>query len=526
MKRNKDKDVSRLREVVNILIKNDLIKGLTPEKLRLIIEDLGPTFVKFGQILSLRSDLIPQEFCNELVKLHSDVKPMAYEEVKVIIEEALGKDLSDLFSYFDIKPLGSASIAQVHKARLHTGQDIVVKVQRSGVKHVMERDIKLLKKATGLLKITPGVNDVIDFNTVLEELWVTTQEELNFVMEASRLEVFDNLNKEVKYVACPRIYREYSHERVFVMEYIDGIPVNDRDGLLNQGYDLNEIAQKLAANYSKQVMVDGVFHADPHPGNIMVRQGQIVWLDFGMMGTLSGHGRGLLLKFTEAVVNNDVNAIKEVILTIGKCEDKIDHTSLYADIDDILVRYGSVDFGGLDIAKYLNEVLEVALRHRIQVPSGYTMLGRGLTNLEGVIEMLSPEINYLEIAQGHMFEEKTGDLKVKLTGLLSGLSNSFNRLLETPKLINGILSMVMKGQTKIGMELQSSQDFERLLMKVVNNLVMGLIVSALLVGSSLIATTEMKPQVLDIPLLGALGYMIAFVISIGLLIDFRKTRKK
>ncbi|MCH4887783.1 AarF/ABC1/UbiB kinase family protein [Acidaminobacter sp. JC074] len=377
------------------------------------------------------------------------------------------------------------------------------------------------------MKIAPGVNEIIDFNTILEELWFTTQEELDFMLEASRLEIFYETNKEVKYVSCPKVYRKLTSNKVLVMEYIEGIFIDQIEKLKEYGYDLDELGRKLAANYSKQVMEDGLFHADPHPGNILVRGGEIIWLDFGMMGTISGHGRGLLLKFTDSVVNNDANGIKEVVLSLGSAEKAINHSLLYGDIDSILSRYGTMDFGGLDIAKYLNEVLEVAMNHQIKVPSSYTMLGRGLTNLEGVIEIVAPQMNYLEVAGDHITSGLTRDVNLIKTmeSILFRLGSSFDKVLETPKLLNNIMSMVMKGQAKVGMELQSSHDFEVIMTRLINNLVMGLIISALLIGSSLIATTEMKPQVLDVPLLGAVGYLAAAILSLGIILDLRKVKK-
>lgn len=530
MKKSKHdkKENNRLKEVIAILMRHDILKGLTPQRLRGILEELGPTFIKFGQIVSMRSDMFPIEFCNELRKLHSDVKPMPFDEVIEVIESSLGYHISNLFGSLEQEPLGSASIAQVHKATLLSGECIVVKVQRKGVKEVMSRDIKLLRRAAKILKVTRGMNDILDFDLILDELWRTTQEELDFLMEASRLETFYQNNEEVRYASCPKVFKHLTSSKVLTMEFIDGIFIDDVDELKNCGYDLKEIGTKLAENYSKQVMEDGLFHADPHPGNIIVRQGEIVWVDLGMMGTLSNHGRTLLLKFTSAVSQQDVSGIKEVVLSIGSAQSTIDHSLLYSDIDDILKAYGTMDFGGLDIAKYLNEVLEVAMKHGIKMPSSYAMLARGLTNLEGVLELVSPEINYMEIASAHLAEDyiKNFNMIHSIQMVLSNIGGAIDKISDMPNLLSQFMIMLIKGQTKIGMELQNSEGFEIFVTRLVNDIVMGLIISALLIGSSLIATTDMKPQVLDIPLLGAMGYSIAAILSIWVIIDLRKARKK
>ena len=355
MKKSKDQQVEsgRLREVLGILGKHEIIKGLTPERLRAIIEDLGPTFIKLGQIMSMRSDMLPKEYCDELEKLRTDVPPMAYKEVSEVIEESLGQSVSDLFSKFEKEPLGAASIAQAHKAKLHSGEWVVVKVQRKGIKTTMARDINLLKRAARILKLARGTGEVLDFDTILEELWCTTQEELDFLMEATHLENFYANNQDVTYSSCPKVYRQMTTSRVLVMEHITGIPINDKEALLENGYDLMEICRKLSENYAKQVMDDGLFHADPHPGNIIIREGEIVWIDLGMMGKLSKRGSKQLLKATESIAKGDTGALKEVILNIGIRKEVINHSKLYTDIDDMLSRYGDMSFCGLDVAVFI-----------------------------------------------------------------------------------------------------------------------------------------------------------------------------
>lgn len=524
----KSNESNRLKEVIAILVRHEIIKGITPERVRSMIEDLGPTFVKLGQIMAMRSDMLPAPYCRELEKLHSEVKPMDFQEVSKVIEESLGSGLGKVFSFFDKEPLGSASIAQVHKAKLYNGEWVVVKVQRSGIREIMARDIKLLKKATMILKITNTVDGVIDFHTVLDEIWAITQEELDFLMEASHLEAFYENNLDVNYATCPKVYRHLTSSKVIVMEYIDGIPINQVDKLLEYGYDLTEIGTKLAENYSKQVLEDGLFHADPHPGNIMVRDGEIVWLDLGMMGKLTNHAKKLLMKFTECVVKADVNGIKEVVLSIGIRKKTINHSKLYTEIDDILSQYGALDFGDVNVSKFLEEVMQVAKNHSIQMPSSYSMLGRGLGSLESVLEIVSPDINYLEIAANHLSLSilEGFDWRKFLQNTAVNVNGSWEKLTEMPMLISSILSMFLKGQSKIGMELQSTKDFEKLATKLVNNLVLGIITASLLIGSSLIATTDMKPQILDIPLLGALGYSAAAILAIWLFVDLRKSMKK
>ena len=280
MQKNKDASTahkSRLREITAVLKKHGITRGVTPEKLRLILEDLGPTFIKIGQIMSMHSDILPKRYCDELMRLCYDVAPMPFKEVTEVIEAAYGCPFFDVFSEIDEKPLGSASIAQVHRAMLLDGSRVVVKVQRKDIYETMARDIALLHKA---VKLVPPVSikGMVDLDMVLDELWAVTREEMNFLTEAANMEEFAKNNQDVAYVDVPKIYQEYTTMQVLVMEFVEGCGVNDKEYLLENGYDLQEIGSKLVDNYIKQVMEDGFFHADPHPGNVKIREGKIVWI--------------------------------------------------------------------------------------------------------------------------------------------------------------------------------------------------------------------------------------------------------
>lgn len=232
----------RLKEITEVLMRSEIVRGITPEKLRRILEDLGPTYIKLGQIMSMRSDMLPKAYCDELVRLRSDVPPMPFEEVKRIVEREYAAPLRDVFSAFDERALGSASIAQVHRATLKTGERVVVKVQREGIYETMSRDIALLHRAVGVLRYTP-VAGLVDFNKVLDEMWSVAQQEMNFLTEASNLEEFARLNADVAFVCCPVLYKTYTTTHVLVMEYIDGLGVDARESLTGAGYDRRRSAR-------------------------------------------------------------------------------------------------------------------------------------------------------------------------------------------------------------------------------------------------------------------------------------------
>ena len=316
----------RLAQIIAILKKHHLTKGIDPVKLRMILEDLGPTFVKIGQIMSSRQDMFSERYCQELTQLRDNVAPMNMATIRTVVEDEYGTDLEDIFMTFDQVPLGSASIAQVHKATLRNGKQIVVKVQRPSIYNMMERDISLVRRAIQLLRLNEVLGSVVDLNIVLDEFWQTAKEEMDFLNEAQYAEHFIKLNEDLLYIGAPHIETEYTTSKVLVMEYVDGFEIDNRDLLLKNGYDNHEIAVKISENYIKQIVDDGFFHADPHPGNLRIRDGKIVWIDFGMMGILKREDKDLMKQAVLAIGNNDTQQLADVILVLGVHEDRIDYT--------------------------------------------------------------------------------------------------------------------------------------------------------------------------------------------------------
>ena len=502
---------SRLREMTAVLHKYEITKGLTPEKLRMILEDLGPTFIKIGQIMSMHSDILPKRYCDELMRLRSDVKPMPFSEVSEVLEESYGCSWGAIFREINEKPLGSASIAQVHKAVLKDGSPVVIKVQRKGIYGIMARDIALLRKSVRLLPPV-SIKGMVDLDMVLGELWDVTREEMNFLTEAANMEEFARKNEGIAYVGFPVLYQEYTTIHVLVMEYIDGFNIDDKETLLANGYDLKEVGSRLADHYMKQVMEDGFFHADPHPGNLRVRDGKIIWIDMGMMGRLTERDREYIALAVRGVAVNDVGLIQEAVMALGEFKKNPDPSRLYEDISSLLTKYGTVDMGQIDVAEVMMDLMEVMKENGIIMPHGLTMLARGLTHMEGVLADIAPEINMVEIAAGRIKENiiRNFDWKKELKSGGKTLYRAVQRALDIPVLVSDAVQGYLKGQTKVNLDLHASPELARLLRRMVQNIVMGLWVMALLISSSIICTTDMKPKIWGIPALGAFGYVIAF----------------
>ena len=518
------KQTSRLHEIVEILRRNDIIHGVTPQKLTVMLEELGPTFVKLGQIMSMRSDMLPQRYCDELKKLRTAVAPMPFDTVREILSEQYGRPPEQVFASICPEPLGSASVAQVHAARLHSGEDVVIKVQRRGIHQIMEQDIAIMRRAARLLRIVPAAGDVIDFNGLLDEFWTVSQQEMNFLVEAEHLARFAELNENVAYATCPKVYRALSTACVLVMERIDGVPIDDLDTLRAGGYDPDEICEKLAENYIKQILDDGFFHADPHPGNLIIRGGKIVGLDLGMVGVLTSRDRQLFRTAMLAVTRQDIYELENAIMSLGEIHERINHNELYEDIRIFVDRYGTSDLSDLNLGKILAEVLEIAAKHHIGLPSSITMLVRGILTIEGVLEACSPSTSMMELLARHFSAGafSRDNTERELRHLLHKAAGSVEKISDIPLNLADIIKMTVRGQTKLNLELTGSEEPLGKIDRMVDRLIFGIIDGALLIGSSMLCTTDMTPKVLGIPAIGALGFLIAFVLSGVLLINIFK----
>ena len=504
---------TRLKEITSVLHKYGITRGITPQKLRMILEDLGPTYIKIGQIMSLHSDILPKRYCDELMCLRSEVTPMEFAEVKEVIEQAYGCPWNEIFAFISDTPLGSASIAQVHRAELLSGEQVVIKVQRTGIYEIMARDIGLLRKA---VKLMPPISlkGMADFDLVLDELWSVTRDEMNFLTEAANIEEFARRNKDVNFVQTPVLYQQYTTVHVLVMEYIDGCGIDEKDKLLEDGYDLKEIGSKLVDNYIKQVMDDGFFHADPHSGNVKIRDGKIVWIDMGMMGRLTEHDREMITLAIEGVALNDVGLILKAVLGLGEFKERPEQRKLYEDIEGLLLKYGSTDMGKINVAEVMTDLMEVMKENKIMMPHGLTMLARGLTHMEGVLANIAPDINMVEIAKARLAADflHNFNFKKELKSTGRSLLKSVRKMIDIPSMTTDLMDEFMKGQTKVNLDLRVSKDLAFLLRRLVRNIVMGLWVMALLISSSIICTTDMTPKFMGIPALGAFGYLMAFAI--------------
>ena len=512
----------RLREIYSILNKHKFLRGFTPVEFRLILEDLGPSFVKIGQTLSTRSEILPQAYCDELAKLQTECDPLPFDKVIEALEAIYGDSFGDVFDAVDPKPLGSASLAQVHKARLRNGDTVAVKVQRPGVKATMAQDIDIMrmmaKRGARFIKS----EQMLDYADVVEEMWRTFLEETDFACEAENLELFKKLNEHVAFIDCPKVYPELCSEYCLVMEYIEGIPIYDHDRLRAEGYDLSEIGEKMLDNYATQILDHGFFHADPHPGNIMVRGGKVVYIDLGIMGRLNPNERAGFGTIIEAVGMQDPGKLKDALLSFAIAKDNaaIDHPRLLAELDLMLANYASCDVADLDIGQLLAGVLSVTRTSKVTLPSSITNVSRGIVTIEGTIAEFIPNDSVVDIINAHIIRssdpiEATKDY-MKETAL--ELRKASEGAAQAASYSGEALRMLTRGQLKFNMEMLGSEAPMAAISRIFNRLTLALIIAGLFIGSSMFAEFG-EPFLFGVPFISFFGFLGAFILSAWVIID-------
>lgn len=513
----------RLREIYSILAKHRFLRGFTPEEFREMLEDLGPSFVKIGQTLSTRSEILPQAYCDELAKLQSECDPLPFPEVQKALEGIFGKNLSRVFSHIDPKPLGSASLAQVHRAKLANGEEVAIKVQRPGVKATMAQDIDIMRVMAQRVSRFSKSSQMVDFSDVVEEMWRTFLEETDFAREAENLQLFKQLNESVAFIDCPRVFPELCSEYCLVMEYIDGTSIGDHERLVELGYDLSEIGEKMLDNYATQILEHGFFHADPHPGNIMVREGKVVYIDLGIMGRLTPAERAGFGTIISAVGQQDPGRLKDALLSfsIQRDNDLIDHPHLLADLDLLLSSYGSCDVQDLDIGQLLTDVISLTRISQVVLPPSITNVSRGIVTMEGTIADFIPNDSIVSIINDHIMRSGNPIDKTKdaLADAIIELNKATVGITQAASYSGETLRMLTRGQLKLNMEMLGSDAPMAALSRIINRLTIGIIIAGLFIGSSMFAQIGGDEFFLGVPFISFFGFFGAFVLSVWVVID-------
>ena len=522
---------TRMRQIMAIARKHGLPGSITPVQFRAMLEDLGPSFVKIGQTLSTHSDILPQPYCDELKKLQADSDPLPFDEVLAVLDEQYGAARRrEVLAEIDPTPLGSASLAQVHRGRLVTGEDVAIKVQRPGVRETMALDIEIMRKLVGRLGRFIKDDQFVNLQDVVDEMWTTFLQETNFCQEASNLEEFARNNVSCVYVAVPKVYKQYSNEYVLVMEYVDGVPISHAEELQARGYDLDEIGTKLLDNYASQVLDQGFFHADPHPGNILIRGGQIVYIDLGLMGRLDDSDRADFGAMVKAVGMRDSAGLSDALMrfAVKVDESKVNYPQFLEQLDSIIAKYASEDVSSIDIAAFLGEVLQVTRDSHVVLPSSVTNVSRGVITIEGTAAPYLKDQSIISIINRHVIESEDplAEMKRLMEDTARGVVTSSRGLMQAATYSGQALKMLTRGQLRVNTEMIGSDNLFRGMSTIFTRVTLALIIMGLFIGSSMLALSPLEPKLLGVPALAFLGFAAAVVLSIWVLVSILRSGSK
>ena len=530
----KRKEKHRAAEIIGVFsAHNFYANGFTPEEMRSTLEDLGPTYVKIGQIMSSRVDLLPESYCRELEKLRQNVKELDPQIARAVIEQEAGKSIDEIFSEFRDKPLGSASIGQAHYAVLKDGTKVVVKVQRPLIAEMMRNDYVLLKKGAAMINAIDDAKDddeeKVDLLSVIEEMEKVTEEELDFRIEAENTRFFkENCIEDETKISCPSVIDELTTERMFTMTFVDGCSIGKKDKVIAQGCDVNQLGTVIVENYLHQILDVGTFHADPHQGNLMVSGGIPYWIDFGMIGRISEADVGILQNLVLSLVNGDMEALVNAVMSMGAASPRTNRNKLLDDVEVMFGKYMNVtSINDLDLGAVLEEVIDLCTRHFITLPGRYTMLVRSIATFEGVLEQLCPDLNLFELVSGKLMERARKNLDVSQE-LLSAGKNALEigrKTVKLPLLASDALNSMLKGRMKMNMELTGYEEILKKTETTVFNLVLALFSCVLFFGSCILTTADISPKTSGgVPLIAAVG--IVFSIALAIFTVRKMLRKK
>lgn len=491
------------------------------ERIRRVLEDLGPTFVKLGQLASTRSDLLPEPIIQELVKLQERVPPFSSASARELIEQEWGMPIDDVLSEFQDKPLAAASIGQVHAGRLKTGEHVAIKVQRPGVARMIGRDLEILRDLVSIAEHHWEWVKQYRVDRIVDEFARAMMSELDYSHEARNAEKIASRVTEGIYI--PRVYWDYTTSMVLMMEYADGLTLSRRQEIVDKGHDLKAIAEHLIDGLMHQIFIDGLFHADPHPGNLLVREdGKLVFLDFGLVGQLSEDMKEHLSALIIALMRRNSGGMIRAISRMGVIPEECDMDSLRSDIDRLREEYYDVPFAQVRIGKALTDLLSVAQRHRIMLPSDLTLLGKSLLTLEGVIEMLDPNLSIIDMAEpfGRKLLKKRYNTSRISRKVLDGVAGVAESLFDLPGQARQLSALISKGKLRVEISVPELQSLMRKMDQISNRLSFSIVLLAfsiimvgLIIGSSLSQESMMlwRFPVIEV------GFIIALLMVVWLL---------
>lgn len=460
-----------------------------PQRLRLVLEELGTTYVKLGQILSTRSDILPAGYLVELTRLQDAVPPAPFEVIAAQVTTELGGPPSELFAEFDPSPLGSASIGQVHAARLHTGEDVVVKVQRPGVEALVEEDLAILMDLARLGANRTVWGEIYDLPGLVEEFALTLRGELDYIQEGRNAERFGASFSENPRLIVPSVFWGYTTRRVLTMERLHGVKIDDLQGLEDAEIDRTVLARDGAQVVLKMVLEDGFFHADPHPGNFLVLEsGKIGLLDYGMVGQVDDATRDGLLYLLLAISNQDMDRVVDQLTALGVTGTTSQLERLRRDLAHLLSMYWGLPFKEIDVTRVLEESMDTVRRHHLRMPTSLVLLAKTLAMNEGLGRRLDPDFSTVDVLKPYVLKLAWANYSPRQMRkrLLPTFADLSRLAVSLPRRAERLLTQLERGNISINMRVSDTDRVLSELNSMVNRLILGMLVSGFAIGTALL----------------------------------------
>ena len=537
-------EIGRAREIIGVIVKYGLSEWVTTsglgkyfvskkrlarigrynqwERIRMAIEELGPTFIKFGQILADRPDIVPEELRAELKKLQDEAVPMADETAIREIEKELGRPLGEIFREFDRARLASASIAQTYRAVFLNGEEVCVKIQRPGIDKKIELDLNLMDFFSGRIQRNHPEMEAINLSGVIREFGKTIRRELDFHHEAANIIRFSYCFNTDPDIRIPRVYAQYTTRRILIEEFIRGTKVSDLDALLRAGHDPKALARKAMRLLFDQIFTHGFFHADPHPGNLFVLEnGVISFIDFGMMGSLRPEHLHFLGKYVLGYIARDPRAMAEALLLVSGKRNFARLRDLEFQIGDMLSQYKYLSIDEMDFGRVMNESVDILVHYGLSIPPGIYLLVKALMAIERVAVVLYPGIDFAQEMKPYAVELIARQYSPKYIAreIFDSLTEYYKLLKELPTDLNEIIYKIKEGRFKTQIEVRGLEPLVEHIDSSSNRVSIAIVIAALVIGASIISQWEQTRWI------GAIVFCLAGLFGFWLLVKlFRRNR--
>ncbi len=482
-----------------------------PVRLRMVLEELGPTFIKFGQLLSTRADVLPPAYVKELRRLQDQVPPFSFAEAKKTIKNELHYDPEFLFESITETPMAAASIGQVHEALLTEGEKVVVKVQRPGIRKTIEQDVAILEEIASIVDRYTTIGKMYRFKDIVEEFKLIIFQELNFHHEGRNAERLQKSLADEDYVYIPAVYWSYTTQKVLTLEHVDGITLNEPEKLREKGHSTRELVEKLTRAYLKQIFVSGFFHGDPHPGNIGVTDdGTLYLLDFGIAGSINEDQRSSFNRLVLGFFSRDIEQVLHAIMKLGVITEDTDERHLRWDLERLQEKYFEIPLKDVNFGHALHELIEISFKQKVILPPEFTLLAKTFLTLEGLISELEPDFSIAELLEPLKKDLLRSEISVKkISSQLTRNVSRYARLLEIfPDRMVSFLEKSADGKLKFRVEVSELNHVLHRLNNMVNRISFSIVLASLIVGLCLILQFVEAPLFIRFPI-AEIGFIIA-----------------